>query len=226
MVSRFHYALMIMNAKSTVSPLFRALALCRVAASLVFAVTCAALLAGCVFNRNYYVDPKPARVSFDDLPVVKSPQPVHLVFDVYNENGPFPQATQKLAPKVLEVVTFSGLFSSVAKVGSDNMANLQIVITETPLPGPGEPATQPLPQGVTLDLPGTAGGIVYTFTGTYTPAGKPAVKKTYNHAIHVATPSGPRPSGAKKMRAMGAVDEIVEQMTLSFLRDLHNAGAL
>lgn len=184
-----------------------------------------AMLTGCL-SRNYYVDPKPARVSFYDLTVVKSPKPVQLIFDVYNESGPFPEATRKLAPAVLEVVTFSGLFSSIAKVGSDNMPRLQLVITEAPLPGPGEASSQPAPQGVSMNLPGTAGGVVYTLTGTYTLAGKTPVKKVYNHAIHVATPSGPRLQGAKKMRAISAVDEIVGQMTLSFLRDLQSAGTL
>ena len=191
---------------------------------LALAVLSAGLLTGCL-SRNYYVDPKPARVSFDDLPVVKSPKPVQLVFDVYSDNRPFPEATKKLAPTVLDVVTFSGLFSSIVRVGSDNMPRLQIVVTEAPLPGPGESSSQPAPQGVSMNLPGTAGGVVYTLSGTYTLAGKTPVKMVYNHAVHVAT-KGPRPEGAKRMRAMGAVDDIVGQMTLSFLRDLHRAGAL
>ena len=77
-----------------------------------------------------------------------------------------------------------------------------------------------------MNLPGTAGGVVYTLNGTYTLAGKTPVKKVYNHAIHVATSKGPRPEGAKRMRAMSAVDDIVGQMTLTFLRDLQKAGAL
>ncbi len=214
-----------MNMKTNRIVSLRLVSAVRFLPALALAVLSAGLLTGCL-SRNYYVDPKPARVSFDDLPIAKSPKPVQLIFDVYNESGPFPEATRKLAPAVLDVVTFSGLFSSIAKVGSDNMPRLQLVITEAPLPGPGEPSSQPAPQGVSLNLPGTAGGVVYTLNGTYTPAGKAPVKKVYNHAIHVATSKGPRPEGAKRMRAMSAVDDIVGQMTLTFLRDLQKAGAL
>ena len=181
-------------------------------------------LTGCL-HQNFYVDPKPKRVSFDHLRVVKDPKPVQLVFDVYNEAGPFPGATQKLAPKVLEVVTFSGLFSSIVKVGSDNMPRLQLVITVAPLPGKDEAPTQPLPPEVSSNLPGTDGGLVYTLTGTFQPAGQPAVKKIYHNAIHVAT-NGPRPAGAKRMRAIGAVEDVVEQMLLTFLRELQTSGKL
>jgi hypothetical protein len=214
-----------MNMKTNPIVSLRPLSTLRLAPVLALAVLSAGLLTGCL-SRNYYVDPKPARVSFEDLPIIKSPKPVQLIFDVYNENGPFPEATKKLAPAVLDVVTFSGLFSSIAKVGSDNMPRLQLVITEAPLPAPGEPTSQPVPQGVSANLPGTAGGVVYTLSGTYTLAGKTPVKKVYNHAIHVATSKGPRPAGAKRMGAMGAVDDIVGQMTLTFLRDLQKAGAL
>ena len=181
-------------------------------------------LTGCL-HQNYYVDPKPARVSFDDLRVTAERKPVQVVFDVYNESGPFPGATQKLAPKVLEVVTFSGLFSSIVKVGSDNMPRLQLVLTVAPLPGQGELPTTPIPPGVTTQVPGTDGGLVYTLTGTFQAAGQPAVKKTYHNAVHVAT-NGPRPAGARKMRAIGAVEDITEQMLLSFLRDLQRSGQL
>lgn len=181
-------------------------------------------LTGCL-HQNFYVDPKPKRASYDHLRVVKDPKPVQLVFDVYNEAGPFPGATQKLAPKVLEVVTFSGLFSSIVKVGSDNMPRLQLIITVAPLPGRGELPATPLPPEVSSNLPGTDGGLVYTLTGTYQSADQPAVKKIYHNAVHVAT-NGPRPAGAKKMRAIGAVEDVVEQMLLSFLRDLQLSGKL
>ena len=206
---------LICNQKSAARPLL----------ALALAVVSLGSLTGCL-HLDYYVDPKPARLSASDLRLPAKPKPVHLIFDVYNENGPFLEATGKLAPKVLDVVTFSGLFSSIAKVGSENMPRLQIIITEAPLPASGELSNQPVPQGISANLPGTAGGVVYTLTGSYTVAGKPPVKKTYNHAVHVASSNGPRPKGARKMRAISAVEDIVEQMTLSFLRDLQAGGAL
>jgi hypothetical protein len=179
---------------------------------------------GCL-HRNYYPDPKPARVSYDDLRIAEHPKPVQLVFDVYNENGPFLEATRKLAPKALEVVTFSRLFSSIVKVGSDNMPRLQLALTERGLPEAGDVATEPVPPNITFSLPGTSGGVIYTLTATYQTIGKQPVKKIYNHAVHVAG-RGPKPEGVKSMRAISAVEEIVEQMILSFLIELQKSDRL
>ena len=181
-------------------------------------------LTGCL-HRNYYPDPKPARVSYDELRFPEHPKAVQLVFDVYNENGPFLEATRKLAPKALEVVTFSRLFSSIVKVGSDNMPRLQLVLTERGLPEVGDIATQPIPPNITFGLPGTSGGVIYTLTATYQTIGKEPVKKIYNHAVHVAA-SGPKPEGVKSMRALSAVEDIVEQMILSFLIELQKSDRL
>ncbi len=181
-------------------------------------------LTGCL-HHNYYPDPKPARVSFDNLRLEEHPKPVQLVFDVYNENGPFLEATHKLAPKALEVVTFSRLFSSIVKVGSDNMPRLQFILTERGIPEPGEAVTQPIPPNISLGLPGTSGGVIYTLTASYQTMGKEPVKKVYNHAVHVAS-SGPKPEGVRSMRALSAVEDITEQMILSFLIDLQKSDRL
>lgn len=178
---------------------------------------------GCM-HRNYYPDPKPARVIFDNLRIPQQTKPVQLVFDVYNENGPFLEATHKLAPKALEVVTFSGLFSSIVKVGSDNMPRLQFILTERGLPEAGDVVTQPVPPNVTLALPGTSGGVIYTLTATYQTFGKEPVK-VYNHAVHVAA-RGPKPEGVRSMRAISAVEDVVQQMILTFLIDLQRTERL
>jgi hypothetical protein len=105
------------------------------------------------------------------------------------------------------------------------MARLQLVLTERGLPEPGDVATQPVPPNVTFSLPGTSGGVIYTLTATYQTVGKEPVKKVYNHAVHVAT-RGPKPEGVKSMRAISAVEEIVEQMILTFLIDLQKSDRL
>jgi hypothetical protein len=184
----------------------------------------ASILTGCL-HHNYYIDPKPRRVSYDDLRLAAHPKPVQLIFDVYNENGPFPEATKKLAPKALDVVTFSGLFSSVMKVGSDNMPRLQFVLTERELPEPGAVATQPVPPTVTIGLSGTEGGVIYTLSATYQGVGQQPIKQVYHHAVHVAG-GGPKPPGVKSMRAIKAVEDVVEQMMLGFLIDLQSSGNL
>src|SRR5207247_4329937 len=91
-------------------------------------------LAGCSmhqFYANYYVDPKPPKTTYADLKPVAHPQPVYLVFDMYSAEGSFPEATRKLGPRIVRVLEYSRLFSSVSKVGSENMARIQVSMRET-----------------------------------------------------------------------------------------------
>ena len=74
------------------------------------------------FYSSYYADPKPRKTSYSDLKPVASRQPVYLVFDMYSAEGSFPEATRKLGPKVVTVLENSRLFSSVSRVGSENIA--------------------------------------------------------------------------------------------------------
>src|SRR5262245_35649636 len=98
--------------------------------SLISASCLAALfwLTGCSspqFYANYYLDPKPPKLSVADLKPPASPQPVYLVFDMYQGGTAFAEATSKLGPRVARVVEDSGLFSKLSKVGSENMARIQ-----------------------------------------------------------------------------------------------------
>src|SRR5215510_15468126 len=78
------------------------------------------LLAGCSTQRfatDYYLDPRPPRISYSELTAPTNPQPVYLVFDMYSTQGSFREATQKLGPKIVHVLKDSGMFSSVSGVG-------------------------------------------------------------------------------------------------------------
>jgi len=186
-----------------------------------------ASLGGCStqqFYANYYLDPKPAKLSYDDLKPVANPRPVYLVFDMYSAEGSFPEATRKLAPKIVHVLDYSRLFSSVSKVGSENMARIQISMRETAVLS-GQDAKS-LPDGLTSGLRGSQGVIIYQFTASYQPPGKEIVKKVYPHAIHIVKGSNPALGDALPMTASHAVDAMIEQVVLHFLRDLQNEGKL
>jgi len=185
------------------------------------------MLAGCSTGRFYtdcYLDPKPPRANYADLVPPASPQPVYLVFDMYSAEGSFREATQKLGPKVSRVLKDSGLFSSVATVGSENIARIQISMRETAVLSGHE--TKSLPAGLTSGLAGSRGAIVYSFTAYYQPPGGEAVKKVYPHAVHIVEGGSPVPGGALPMTASHAVDTMVEQVTLNFLRELQRERKL
>src|SRR5262245_3500016 len=201
--------------------------LARGSAGLALLAGLLSLTSGCstqAFYANYYLDPKPPKVSYADLKAAPNPQPVYLVFDMYEGNNSFPEATRKLAPKVARVVDDSRLFSGVAKVGSEQMARIQVSMREVAMVSGRE--TRTLPQGLSSGLMGSKGAIVYQFTATYQPPGKDAVKKTYPHAVHVIEGSSPQLADAFPMTASHAVDAMVEQVVLHFLRDLQTEGKL
>ena len=178
-------------------------------------------LSGCSaqkFYASYYIDPKPAHVEFADLVPPADRQPVFLVFDMYSTDGSFPEATRKLGPKVSRVIESSHMFSSVSKVGSENMARIQISMRETGVLS-GHDAKS-VPAGLAAGLPGSRGVITYSFTAQYQPPGKEVVKKVYPHAVHLVEGNTTGFGDAMPMTASHAVDKMVEQVVLSFLRDL------
>jgi len=186
-----------------------------------------ALLAGCStqhFYTNYYLDPKPPKVTYSDLKPPAAPQPVYLVFDMYEGSTSFPEATRKLAPKVARVVEESKLFAWVAKVGSENMARIQVSMRETGVLAGRD--TRTLPEGLTSGLTGSKGAIVYQFTASYQPPGKDTIKRVYPHAVHIVEGSSPALGDAFPMTASHAVDAMVEQVVLRFLRELQREGKL
>lgn len=181
------------------------------------------VLTGCStqqFHASYYLDPKPPQVSYADLKAPANPQPVYLVFDMYSAKGSFPEATRKLGPKVVQALKDSGLFSSIASVGSENFARIQVSMRETAVLSGHE--TKTLPAGLTSGLTGSRGAIVYSFTTYYQPPGGDVVKKVYPHAIHIVDGVSPQLGEALPMTASHAVDTMVEQVVLHFLRDLQN----
>jgi len=182
-------------------------------------------LAGCSTQRfyaSYYVDPKPPKTSYADLKPSAHAQPVYPVFDMYNAEGSFPEATRKLAPKIVRVLEDSRLFSSVSTVGSENMARIQVSMRETAVLTGRDSKT--LPDGLTSGLQGSRGVIVYQFTVSYQPPGKDAVKKAYPHAIHIVEGNSPALGDALPMTATHAVDTMVEQVMLNFLHELQKEG--
>jgi hypothetical protein len=196
-----------------VSPLRRGLLLPIALASLA--------LAGCStqrFSASYYIDPKPPRASYADLVAPPNPQPVYLVFDMYSAEGSFPEATRKIGPKIVRILNQSGLFSSVANVGSENIARIQVSMRETAVVTGHD--TKSLPPGLTSGLTGSRGAIVYSFTAYYQRPGKDAVKKVYPHAVHIVEGNSPALGDALPMTGSHAVDTMVEQVVLNFLHEL------
>jgi hypothetical protein len=190
-----------------------------------FALT-AALLAGCSTQRfvaGYAVDPKPPHTTYADLQPAADPKPVALVFDMHQGPNAFPQATVRFAPKIARIIEDSKLFS-IAKVASEQTARIQITLTEMASVSGGE--MKKLPAGLTSNLAGSEAAVLYLFSGTYQPAGKPPVNKVYHHAIHVLNSKTGWQQNDQPLTASQATDAMLEELTLTFLKDLQKTGSL
>ena len=185
------------------------------------------VLAGCAsqhFYANYKLDPKPPRLAYSDLAPAANPRPVYLVFDMYTAEGSLPEATRKNGAQVFRVLEGSGLFSSVSKVGSENIARIQVAMRETAVLGGHE--TKSMPAGLSTGLTGSRGAIVYSFTATYQAPGQEAVKKVYPHAVHVAENGSTSFGDVFPMTAPHAIESMIQQVMLNFLRDLQKEKKL
>ena len=183
----------------------------------------AGLLAGCSTQRfvaSYAVDPKLPHVEFRDLKPVANPQQVALVFDVQTENGLFPEATAKLGPKLARVIEDSGLFDGIARVPSATTAKLQITLRDM-----GDNPRN-FPPSLTKNMPHSEAAVVYLFSASFQASGQTPVTKNYHHAIHVLNSKSGWIDDQPPMTATHARDVMLEQLTLTFLRDLQREGKL
>lgn len=185
-------------------------------------------LAGCStlrFSGGYCIDPKPPQASYADLVSPANPQPVYLVFDMYSAEGSFPEATRKIGPRLVRILKLSGLFSSVANFGSENIALILISMRETAV-ATRQDDTKSLPPGLASGLVGSRGAVAYSFTTYYQAPGRNAFRKVYPHAIHVVDGGSPWLGGALPTTGTHAVDMMVEQVILNFLKDLQKEHML
>ena len=185
------------------------------------ALAAAGLFTGCsALVASYTIDPKPPHVEYRDLQPVANRQQVALVFDVQTENGVFPEATAKLGPKLARVIEDSGLFSGIARVPSATTAKLQITLRDL-----GDNPKN-FPPSLTKNMPHSEAAVVYLFSASFQASGQSPISKNYHHAIHVLNSKSGWIDDQPPMTASQATSAMLEQLTLSFLRDLQREGKL
>ena len=182
----------------------------------------AGLLAGCSTQRfiaSYTVDPKPPHIDYRDLRPVIDPKKVALVFDAQNE-----KATAKLGPKLARVIEDSRLFAGIAKVPSATTAKLQVTLREMAVLSGAE--VKKLPPGLTSNMTNSEAAVVYLFSASFQASGQSPVSKNYHHAIHVLNSKSGWIDNQPPMTGDQATSVMLEQLTLTFLRDLQREGKL
>jgi len=190
-----------------------------------FALLCASLmLSGCL-SPKMYIDPTLPRVAKEDLRASAAPQPIQLLYEFQTKGSPNARATERTRDKVQQTASDSGLFSAVAVEPQANQRRLTIVINNVPLTQ--DAAAKGFGTGLTFGLIGSSVSDGYECSAVLLVPGAEPLKLEYKHAIHSTIGNAPAPMGlTAEPTVRDAVNKLVEQLTLSVLRDVSKSGRL
>lgn len=171
-----------------------------------------------------YVGASLGDVKPEDKAKVDSPQPVQLLFQFKTKGAPNAAATKFLKAKVTEIITNSGLFSTVSENPVPNGAVLSVVIDNVIAPGDMSKATaQGAVTGATLFIAGSNITDNYLSTLEYVSGpGAAKITRTARHALitQMGLINSP-PENAVKIGSMkDGIFMMTSQIVLNPLNDI------
>ena len=186
------------------------------------ALLCLLVLAGCASMA--YVDPGLRRVDYEQIETPACTVPVELSVQ-YQVNEDFHRwKSLRMRSVVLSTLRASGIFNRITTKACIDCFKIDIVLNE--VIDIMDVIRKKIRTGLTFYAARSMNTDYYIFTGTFYAPERPPVIRKYNHAIH--TPAGDMdpPEGLKPMKPDQALDAIMEQLVLNFLKDLQAEGHL
>ena len=154
-----------------------------------------------------------------DLLARPAPKPVSLRVEFHRNGEPATLGASTAREAVRTVMEKSKLFSSLLDKPGDDVDRLEIVLDN--VGDTGEAAGKGALTGLTFGAKGSQVTDGYVFTATFRAAGKPAVTRTYRHAIHSTIGNAEGPPGLVAEESLRtAFDKVVEGLVLNLLLDL------
>lgn len=173
---------------------------------------------GCL-SLKAYVDPQLPRVGYADLLARATTKPVSLRVEFHRNGEPATLGASTARGAVRTVVEKSKLFSALLDKPGDDVDRLEIVLDN--VGDTGDAAGKGALTGLTFGAKGSQVTDGYVFTATFRAVGKPAVTKTYRHAIHSTIGNAEGPPGLVAEESLrAAFDKVVEGLVLNLLLDL------
>ena len=170
---------------------------------------------GCL-SLKAYVDPQLPRVGYADLLARPDPRPVSLRVEFHRNGEPATLGASTAREAVRTVVEKSRLFSSLIDKPADDVDRLEIVLDN--VGDTGDAAGKGALTGLTFGAKGSQVTDGYVFTATFRAVGKPAVTRTYRHAIHGTIGNAEGPPGLVAEESLrAAFDKVVEGLVLNLL---------
>jgi hypothetical protein len=179
------------------------------------------ILSGCI-SPKAYVDTALPVIRAEDVKSTAERRPVQLLVEFRTKGSPNARATEQIAPKVVEAVKKTNLFSEVSSTPVTDGRTLIITIDNVAITKDG--VAKGVGVGLTFGLVGTMVTDGYICTATYTSPGGRSSVKSVNHALHTTVGNSPGPPGVQPMTHLEAIDRIMEQVTYNLLQMLARDG--
>jgi hypothetical protein len=175
------------------------------------------LPAGCMTRPRAYVDPTLPDVQYGDIRPVESAQPLHVDFEFQTNGVTKPELSRSIGERVIHVLRLTGLFSEFP-ADEAGVASLYLVMNN--VADVGKAVAKGIGTGMTFGVVGTQVTDAYEFTATFNPPSGTPILKKYVHAIHTTIGKAGIPQGLRATSHDDAMIMVVEDVTLSLLRDL------
>lgn len=186
-------------------------------ARVAFVITAVAALSAC---SSMYVDGNVKEVPAAQFRKPVAPHPVQVLFEFQNKGTLNARATDLLKAQVTEMVSTSGLFSTVGGEPAPGGAMLSITLNNVPLSN--DAAAKGFITGLTFGLAGNSVTDGYVCTAKYFDGtGSQPLTKSANHALHTTIGTGSPPAGAvKAANGEAAIRTVTRDVVSTVLNDL------
>ena len=173
------------------------------------AVSMTVVLSGCA---SIYVDKSTPEIPSSAFKKPASPKPVQVLVEFQNKGVANATVTNILAPKIIDQIKESGLFSEVRNTPTPDGSLLSVTLNNVPLTD--DAFNKGFVTGLTFGLAGSQVSDGYVCTLKYTPSAQSLpITKTARHAIHAVL-------GAKEGPANGIKVDSIEVGVYTMTRQI------
>lgn len=177
----------------------------------------AACLSGCLTTKSY-IDPALPVLAKSDLPTVRQPRPVSVLFEFRTKNNANARATSALQGRVISAVAQSGVFGQVSStMGPAGSGLLKVIIDNEA--DTGDAVAKGFATGLTLGLAGSVVTDNYICTASYSYSGR-SVETTVRHSLHSTVGAHSALPGMAPMQTADAINQVVDQLVWHALKQL------
>lgn len=159
------------------------------------AVSLAVVLSGCA---SIYVDKATPEIPSSAFKKPASPKPVQVLVEFQTKGVANAAVTNLLAPKIIDQIKESGLFTDVRSTPAPDGSLLSVTLNNVPLTD--DAFNKGFVTGLTFGLAGSQVSDGYVCTLKYTPTTQsPPITKTARHAIHTVLGAKEGPANGIKV---------------------------